>query len=400
MKIIFISAFYSEGMGYSENSLPKSLASLGHEVHVITSDFNVYGNDPCYDQTYKSFLGEARQPLGTFDSVGYKVHRLKSLDISGYIYITGLRKKIVELSPDIVQVTEIASLNTFKLVLLKPFFKFKLYTESHQHLSVVKPYVVNPKLNVIKNIIYKLTRTLPTFFASLFIEKCFAIAPDCVEVANKYYGVPISKIKLQPLGTDTILFHPLLTEKDKLQRDEIRGYLGLKENDILCIYTGRFTKDKDPLILAKAVDMLYNEGYNFFSLFIGHGTQKTEIQNHNNAITLDFMRHIDLADYYRASDVGVWPKQESMSMLDAASSGLPLIVTDHIGELNRVEGNGYVYEEGSIDDLVKKLLYFSDKVLRDNMGRNGSHKMRENYSWINVATNIEKYYRSENNSSF
>jgi glycosyltransferase involved in cell wall biosynthesis len=297
-------------------------------------------------------------------------------------------------------VTEIASLNTFKLVLLKPFFKFKLYTESHQHLSVVKPYVVNPKLNVIKNIIYKLTRTLPTFFASLFIEKCFAIAPDCVEVANKYYGVPISKIKLQPLGTDTILFHPLLTEKDKLQRDEIRGYLGLKENDILCIYTGRFTKDKDPLILAKAVDMLYNEGYNFFSLFIGHGTQKTEIQNHNNAITLDFMRHIDLADYYRASDVGVWPKQESMSMLDAASSGLPLIVTDHIGELNRVEGNGYVYEEGSIDDLVKKLLYFSDKVLRDNMGRNGSHKMRENYSWINVATNIEKYYRSENNSSF
>ena len=124
---MFISAFYSEGMGYSENSLPKSLASLGHDIHVITSDYNVYGNDPNYNQTYKSFLGEAKQPLGTFYSVGYKVHRLKSVDIFGYIYIKGLRKKILELSPDIVQVTEIASLNTFKLALLKPFFKFKLF---------------------------------------------------------------------------------------------------------------------------------------------------------------------------------------------------------------------------------------------------------------------------------
>nr|WP_315156022.1 glycosyltransferase family 4 protein [uncultured Flavobacterium sp.] len=392
MKIMFISAFYSEGMGYSENSLPKSLASLGHEVHVITSDFNVYGNDPSYNQTYRSFLGEAKQPLGTFDSVGYKVHRLKSVDILGYVYIKGLRRKIVELSPDIVQVTEIASLNTFKLALLKSFFKFKLYTESHQHLSVVKPYVVNPKLNILKNIIYKLTRTLPSYLASLFIEKCYAIAPDCVEVANKYYGVPISKIKLQPLGTDTILFHPLLTEKDRLRREEIRSDLGLQKNDILCIYTGRFTKDKDPLVLAKAVNKLFNDGHNFFSLFIGEGIQKTEIENQNNAITLEFMRHVELADYYRASDIGVWPRQESMSMLDAASTGLPLIVTDSIGEFKRVEGNGYVYKEGDSYDLAEKLLNLLDKDLRDKMGRKGSHKMKENYSWINVATNIENDY--------
>lgn len=392
MKIIFISAFYSEGMGYSENSLPKALASLGHEVHVITSDYNVYGNDSGYNQTYKSFLGEAKQQLGTFDSVGFKVHRLESVDISNYVYIKGLRKKIVELSPDIIQVTEIASLNTFKLAMLKPFFKFKLFAESHQHLSVVKPYVVNPKLNFSKNIIYKLTRTLPSYLTSLFIEKCYAIAPDCVEVANKYYGVPISKIKLQPLGTDTILFHPLLTEKDKFKREEIRRDLGLQENDILCIYTGRFTRDKDPLVLAKAVNKLCNEGHKFFSLFIGEGIQKMEIESQNNAITLEFMRHDQLADYYRASDIGVWPRQESMSMLDAASTGLPLIVTDSIGELKRVEGNGFTYKEGDADDLAEKLLKLSDRNLRDEMGTKGTHKMKENYSWINVATNIQNDY--------
>ena len=392
MKILYISAFYSEGMGYSENSLPKAMASLGHEVNVITSDLNVYGNESSYNQTYRSFLGEAKQSIGSFESVGYRVHRMESKNIFGYVYIIGLRKKIKELSPDIVQVTEIASLNTFKVALVKPFFKFKLFTETHQHLSVVKPYVVDSKINIKKNIIYKLTRTLPSFLASLQIEKCYAIAPDCIEVANKYFGVPLSKIKLQPLGTDTILFHPVLTELDRIKRVEIRKDLGLQENDILCIYTGRFTNDKDPLVLAKAVDKLCNEGHNFYSLFIGHGIQKTEIENHKNAITLEFMRHFELADYYRASDIGVWPKQESMSMLDAASSGLPIIVTDSIGELKRVEGNGYVYKEGNTDDLSEKLLNLSDKKLRDTMGRKGSNKMRENYSWINVATNIENDY--------
>jgi glycosyltransferase involved in cell wall biosynthesis len=381
-------------MGYSENSLPKALANLGHEVNVITSDLNVYGNDFNYNKTYKSFLGEAKQPLGSFESIGYRVHRLKTVNICGYVYIKGLRKKIIELSPDVVQVTEIASLNMFKLALLKSFFKFRLFAESHQHLSVVKPYVIIPKLNIFKNLIYKLTRTLPSFLASLFIEKCYAIAPDCVEVANKYYGVSLSKITLQPLGTDTILFHPLGSEKDKLSREEIRKNLGLQTNDILCIYTGRFSNDKDPLILAKAVDKLCQNGYNFFSLFIGEGIQKSEIENQANAITLEFMRHVELADYYRASDIGVWPRQESMSMLDATSTGLPIIVSNTIGEINRVDGNGFVYIEGNVDDLANKILKLSDKKLRKTMGMLGIQKMKDNYSWLKVAANIENDYLS------
>ena len=34
-----------------------------------------------------------------------------------------------------------------------------------------------------------------------------------------------------------------------------------------------------------------------------------------------------------------------MSMLDAASSGLPLIVSDEIGELDRIKGNGFTYKD-------------------------------------------------------
>ena len=57
LRIAVVSAFYSEGMGYTENCLPRALAGRGHEVHVVASTFNVYGNDPLYDETYREFLG-------------------------------------------------------------------------------------------------------------------------------------------------------------------------------------------------------------------------------------------------------------------------------------------------------------------------------------------------------
>lgn len=392
MKIVIVSAFYSEGMGYSENSLPKALASMGHEVHVVTSNLNVYGNEDGYKKTYEFFLGPADQGTGEFDSVGYKVTRLNSRIVSGYVYITGLYKKIKELKPDIVQVTEIASLNCFKLALIKPLLGFKLFTESHQHLSVVKPYVKNPKLDPFKNIIYKLTRTFPSFMASLMIEKCYAIAPDCVEVANKFYGVPKAKVRLQPLGTDTILFSPSINEIQQEERKLTRQKLGYNDDDIVCIYTGRFSEDKNPLLLAEAVHHLVNKGLNFHCLFIGEGIQRDEMLKRDNVTILDFMKHSELAVYYRAADVGVWPKQESMSMLDGASSGLPLVVTDAIGELERVNGNGRTYIDGNLDSLINTIESLSNKDERIVLGKIGSKKMVEKYSWINIAKNIERDY--------
>jgi len=56
LKIVIVSAFYSEGMGYSENCLSKALAKLGHDVHVVTSTYNVYGSEPLYSGTYREFL--------------------------------------------------------------------------------------------------------------------------------------------------------------------------------------------------------------------------------------------------------------------------------------------------------------------------------------------------------
>jgi glycosyltransferase involved in cell wall biosynthesis len=393
MKIVLVSAFYSEGMGYSENCLPKALASLGHDVHVITSNLNVYGNLPDYNKTYESFLGSADQGIGEFEIDGYTVHRLPATLLMGYVYIKTMYKKLMAISPDVVQVTEIASLNTFNLVLLKPFIKFSLFTETHQHLSVVKPYVKNKKGYFVKRLAYYLTRTLPSAIASLFVEKCYAISPDCADVAHEFYGVPRRKLKIQPLGTDTDLFHPAVSEEEMKSREELRSQLGYSGKDIVCIYSGRFSNDKNPLLVAESVEKLAGEGLPFHALFIGEGTQGGQIHNCHNAQVLSFMKHHMLAEYYRIADIAVWPTQESISMLDAAASALPLVVSDQIGEIDRVDGNGRTFKEGEINDLCKVLHELGDELTRTTLGKIGRKKMDKSYSWNNIAISVTKDYR-------
>lgn len=394
MKIVVVSAFFSEGMGYTENCLPKSLSALGHEVHLVTSTLNIYGNLPSYNQIYRSFLGEADQGVKTFRTDGYTVHRLPYRLISGYVYIQGLYNKIKAIRPDIVHSIEIGSILTFALASFKIKLKYKLFTESHQHLSIIRPYLKKAKGHYIQKFFYKITRTWPSFCASLTVERCYAIAPDCVYVANRFYGVPSKKIQLQSLGTDVELFHPVSNQAESEKRIEMRSKYGFTENDVVCIYSGRFSADKNPLILANAIDTINKEGLKFRGFFIGDGEQASEINNFEHSVSVKFMNHLQLSEHYRMADIAVWPMQESMSMLDAAASGLPLIVSNKIGEFDRISGNGKTYNEGDVTDLLNVLKSLDNYEMRREMGNIARKKMVVAYNWSHIASGIIRDYQN------
>ncbi len=394
MKIAVVSSFYSQGMGYVENCLPKALAALGHDVHVLTSPLNVYGNAPEYDSTYREFLGPADQGTGTLKVDGYTVHRLPSRMLGGYVLITGLASAIRAIRPDVVHSLEIASVQTFQLALLKATQRFKLFTETHQHLSVVKPFLKKESGDVLRKAAYRVTRTLPTYLASLAVERCYAIAPDCVYVANEFYGVPHEKLKLQSLGTDTDLFRPPISPEELEKRAAQRRARGYSESDVVCIYTGRFSVDKNPLALARAVALLSSQQPGFHGLFIGEGGQRADILSCPNATVSSFVKYAELADVYRLADIAVWPRQESMSMLDAAACGLPLVVSNAIGESERVTGNGAVYEENDVDDLARALLDLASPERRKTLGAAGRAKMVDGFSWALIARAIEADYEA------
>ena len=152
----------------------------------------------------------------------------------------------------------------------------------------------------------------------------------------------------------------------------------------MCIYTGKMSELKNPILLAQAIERLRAEGRPFRGLFIGEGAQRPQVEHCAGSVVLDFMEFSRLGEFYRASDIGVWLTNESTSMLDAAGCGLPLVISDRIYQ-DHVTGNGLAYRMNDLESLVETLRRLEDRAVRATLGAAGARKMRQSFSWEGAA---------------
>jgi glycosyltransferase involved in cell wall biosynthesis len=205
--------------------------------------------------------------------------------------------------------------------------RFKIFTANHNGFHALFPTEASKKaFTWRKRLLWRLLFTTTGRFISWFTKKCFAVTTDAAEIAWNWYGVQKHKIKVTPLGVDTTQFYP-----DENRRLKMRSTLGFKENDIVCIHTGKLTDFKNPLLLANAIKVL-NEKYKlpFKGLFIGEGEQAAALQEQPYCLLLPYQKHVDLPDYYRAADIAVWHLSVTNSFFDAVASGLPLVCGDDV----------------------------------------------------------------------
>jgi glycosyltransferase involved in cell wall biosynthesis len=388
MKVALLTEVFPRNMGYLENFLPKYLVRLGIDVHVITMDLPPYYQmkEKEFKETYGGFADSGDLIPGTVETIdGFTLHVLRHRKVLGYMQMTGLRKKLSSIRPDIVQTTAAIGWLPLQAALTKPFLDFRLFTGNHHHASVFP--LANKKLSPWSQELLRsrLTRTLPGWLVSMSTEKCYAIAPDCADIATRFFGVPKSKISVCPLGTDTELFNPVSTEQDRQNRLSMRQHFGLSDSEIVCIYTGRFSEDKNPLLLAKAIAQLSSAGHTYRGLFVGNGVQAQAIQSCAGCAAHPFVPVRELGDFYRASDIGVWPTQESLSMQDAAACGLPIIANHTMTAPERLDGNGVAYKLNDMGDLVRVLLELRDPETRKRLGALGARKMADVFSWESIA---------------
>jgi len=381
MKIALITVWYSESMGYVENFLPIALGKLGHDVHLVTTDLQIYGdNIELYDTVYKDFLGDRILEKGIFHKEYFTLHRC-SHNLEDGLHIYNLEDKLRDLKPDIVYLFEILTLDFLNVVSLKEELGFKIFTESRLHTSILHwPRNWNDLKYFAR--MNKLGRK-----TSKYVSKYFPIAKDVAFNINLIYGIPKSKIKLSSLGVDIDTFSSLRFLDNK--KTEFRNSLQIKETDFICVYTGRLNEDKDPLLLAKAVNYLFELGYtNIKALFVGKGSDDylTQLVSNPNCFIKDFVANKDLPLIYSSSNVGVWPKQESTSRLDAMACGLPIIVSDTITNKLLVDGCGFIFKKNNYIDLAKKILaIYKNKDECNLKSINSRKKIELNYSWKSIA---------------
>ena len=386
MRVAILTETFAKNMGYMGNMLPRHLARLGVEVHVVTLDLPPYHQIKDFKETYAGFAAKGGLVSGAVESYdGYTLHVLPHKKLLGYMRMVGLGEKLRSIRPDVVY--SLASIGWIALdaARIKPSLGYKLFTGSHTTASVFPLAQREVPVYDPERIRSFITRAIPGRIVSLLTEKCYGATKDCADVAVRFFGVQKSKMEFCPLGVDTELFTTVRNEEGRLSRLKLRERLGFTPAEIVCVYTGRFAEDKNPLALAKAITRLAGMGMPYRGLFVGHGVQAEAIKALPGCVVHPFVPVEELPSIYRASDIGVWPTQESTSMLDAAACGLPLIVNDTLVAVERIEGNGITYRLNDVDDLVRALLSLQDPAVRRNLGEAGARRMVDEFSWTFLA---------------
>jgi len=187
-----------------------------------------------------------------------------------------------------------------------------------------------------KELLYRITDPLA--------DKTTIICNAAFERYVRVGAVPRRKFQMVPNGIDTDHF-----TRSKDRRDRARAALGIG-SEFVWLAVGRLVKQKDYPTLFRALERLKNE--QFVLLIAGNGPLEEELKEECRARGLD--GHVrfcgareDILDLYSAADAFVMSSEFeglSAALLEAASTGLPAVVTDVGGNADVVTDQitGYV----------------------------------------------------------
>lgn len=379
MHIVHICLNFNTIIEYQELALAREQIRLGHQVTVITSDWNP--NFKNYQSIYNEILGDRYIGTGTFIEEGITIYRLKLINNpSIFTRLKGARKLIKMLNPDLV------FCHNFEIGILlfqAMIAKCKIIVDSH-YMPI--QYIDN-------NWIQQFKHDLSQFFnkakgLTIRLRKniiCIGVTEESVLNLTKSL-CPVRRVNLVPLAADTNCFYPAFDIRKKT-----REKLGLHENEFLIIFTGKIQENKGVHHIINAIGSLAKEGINKIKLLlVGNGPEEY-INRINGLIStnklkssvhiINFSNRTELNMYFNAAEVAVYPNEVSISHLEAMSVGLPIIIENLPGIQHRLSNNnGYgISNEEELRDRIRQL-YLNEK-LRKQMGVNSRMMVTEALNW-------------------
>lgn len=392
MKIIHITNYYMPELGYQEYYLAKYHSGMGHEVHIITSD-KAYPKQSDY-LVFKDIFPDRQLTTGDFLTEDFTVHRLPScVEFNMQLFLRGIIIKIESISPDIVFMHGFTRFETIHISLWKKLShkSFILVVDDHMQLSA---YVERGY----RKIYYKAFNFFIRSFGLIdAMDRVVAISAETKQYLQLFFPIPDDKISIISLGVDREKF-TYSSSARIIQREQ----LGIPKDAFLIIYAGKIVPPKKCDWVYEIAREYLQSNPNVFLLFVGSGTDSKYAQDikqitrndglENKVIWHSHIPHDELPNFFSAADVAIWPYQETMAALEAASCSLPIILRDSkIGQEYVINGNGFAcssLEEQKI--ALGKLI--ADPSMQHNMGEKGTELILNKYDWKMVAKTFLSIY--------
>lgn len=376
MKIVHIIDYFHPTMGYQENHLSRIQAREGHDVTVICSERLTPW------PTAGGVDGAAvREGDLALLQRGVKVRRLPtSFEIRSRAWLKGLKQSLREIDPDFIHLHSFSSLNALQF---------------SQGARLRAKVVIDDHMLFIASA-SAFAKGFHWFFRKFLAGRVLASGDVVVAVSEETrtfmveaYGLPEERIALVPLGVDSEVFSP-----DPAARKELRQKLEIREGQSLFLYTGKIDRQKNPIRALEAATLLAQKGVDFRFVLVGFAEPSylSELQCYVRAQGLEGRVLVrpgvpteELAAYFNAADVAVWPTNCSMSSLEAMACGCPVILADLGANLERLSGGGGLsFPNGDLAGLADCMLQMSqDRELRTVLGAKALEYARQ-FDWQKI----------------
>lgn len=299
--------------------------------------------------------------------VNYAIKHNVDAVVSYDDYSSVLFEKLKEKAPDILRIMDMSAANI--LYMREIYDKDKQIQPNFADRLSSERFIVWNKDNIIR--VQK----------ELLYTNYFFVPSQFVAESLNYSGIMDNKIRICPYGVDI----------NQFREKEYSTYSKLEKRQIHFIYVGGVKELKGISYLLQAFVMLPKECADL--TVVGQVDYEAEdIRPYRNKIKFTgSVLHSEIVNLLHKADVFVFPSLGeglSLAALEAASCGLPLIVSKNSGINDAITDGkeGFVIPIQSVSSLVEKMEWFIEHPEQiEPMGRE-ARKMALSYTW-------ESYYQ-------
>ncbi|MGA9652061.1 glycosyltransferase family 4 protein [Pedobacter sp.] len=220
--------------------------------------------------------------------------------------------------------------------------------------------------------LFSKTSKWKTLFKPLFLKWVYSHVDLAFYVGKankayfKKYGLNEKQLVFAPHAIDNERF----SENRAVEVSALREKLGIGNEEVLLLFSGKFDMIKNPDILLDA--FLKLDLKNVYLLFVGNGaleeklkaTSEKQKTNNNRIYFMDFQNQTQMPSIYQACDLFCLPSRSEtwgLAVNEAMACGKAILVSDQVGcaiDLVKPQVNGDIFKSEDLEDLKNKLLSF------------------------------------------
>jgi glycosyltransferase involved in cell wall biosynthesis len=388
MKIVHLVPYFHPGLGYEENHLAFAQAELGLDMTLISSTIPAPG--------FESEVPNGAFESGEEDSAGVRIVRLSpglQLRNSSQIHLKGLKSAIASQSPDLIHIHNPVGILSLQGLWAARNLNIPIVLDSHINYQNLGGY------GVVRRLYYRLFRQIFLPYFKSQIKVFLPGTPDIEMVLKSELGIEPNKITQVPLGTDSKSF-----AFDLSARCYVRKRLQIQPETQLIVFVGRIVPIKGvdvllrgmasipsstdvSVVIAGPIDSAYKDYLESIA---------TELGQKNRVSFIGPWPHDELVGLYSAADIGCWPGDGSVSILDALSCSLPAVIMR--SEVTRhllATGGALAFEPGNpaaLASVLSKLINNREQLTA--LRENARAQIDSGFRWDQIAMRTKKIYEA------